>query len=69
MRAAAKSIGGSLMLLLAACGEQDAATSVNNAATNGDVEALPADESAATPSDELANGAAEPQGNTTDVEP
>jgi hypothetical protein len=61
--------GACLALALAACGQQDAATSVNNAATNGQVEALPPDESAATPSDELANGAAEPQGNTADVEP
>ena len=69
MRAAAKALGASLALLLAGCGERDAATSVNNAATNAEVEALPADESATTPSDELANGAAEPQGNTADVEP
>lgn len=58
-----------LALTLAACGSGDRATSVNQAATNADVEAVPPDESATTPSDHLATGAAEPQGNTADVEP
>ena len=61
MSAAARSI---LLLALALCAckqaPKDAAT--NNAAVT-DVEALPPDESAATPTDELANGADEPQGN------
>jgi len=69
MSAAARMSVAWLATALAACGQQDAATSVNNAATSAEVEALPADESSATPSDELARGAAEPQGNTADVEP
>ncbi len=61
MSVAARSIA-LLALALAACSEapEDAAT--NNGAVT-DVEALPPDESAATPTDELANGAAEPHVN------
>ena len=60
MRAAASSLA--LLLALAACNDaaQDAET--NNAAIT-DIEALPPDESVATPTDELANGAAEPTNN------
>ncbi len=63
MRAAARSFALlGLGLAVAACGEarQDAAT--NNAAAT-DIEALPPDESVATPTEELANGAAEPSEN------
>ena len=51
-----------LGLTLAGCNEvfQEKADGNNNAAAT-DIEALPADESAATPSDELANGATEPE--------
>ena len=51
-----------LALALTACSEAPNDAETNNAAVT-DIEALPADESAATPTDELANGAAEPQGN------
>ena len=61
MFAAARSIV-LLALALAACGEAPKDSETNNAAVT-DVEALPPDESAATPTDELANGDAEPQGN------
>jgi hypothetical protein len=57
MRAAA-----SLLLLcgvLAACAEGSLETEANNAAVT-EIEALPPDESVATPTDELANGAVEP---------
>ena len=67
MRAAASSLA--LMLLaLAACG-QDApreAQADNRAAT--EIESLPPDESVATPTEELANGAAEPAVNDAPVE-
>ena len=61
MSAAARSIA-LLALAPSACSEAPKDSATNNAAVT-DVEALPADESAATPSDELANGADEPQGN------
>jgi starvation-inducible outer membrane lipoprotein len=61
MSAAARSIV-LLALALSACSEAPKDAETNNAAVT-EVEALPADESAATPTDELANGAAEPQGN------
>ncbi len=61
MSAAARSIV-LLALALAACSEAPKDAETNNAAVS-DVEALPPDESVATPTDELANGAAEPQGN------
>jgi hypothetical protein len=61
MSAAAKSI---VLLALALCACREAPKdAVTNNATVTDVEALPPDESVATPTDELANGAAEPQGN------
>lgn len=73
MSAATRLSAACLALALAACGQQDAATHADNsqagAVANADIETLPADESMATPSDELANGAAEPQGNTADIEP
>ena len=61
MSAAAKPIL-LLALALSACGETPKQAETNNAAAT-DIEALPPDESVATPSDELANGAAEPAGN------
>ncbi len=61
MSAAARSIV-LLALALCACGEAPKDAETNTAAVT-EVEALPADESAATPTDELANGAAEPQGD------
>ena len=61
MSAAARSIA-LLALALSACSEAPKDAATNNAAVT-DVESLPPDESAATPTDELANGAAEPQGN------
>lgn len=73
MSAAARLAAAALALALAACGQQGAETRAAGngaeAVANADVETLPADESAATPSGELANGAAEPQGNTADIEP
>ena len=56
MRAAA-----SLLLygVLAACAEESLENEANNAAVT-EIEALPPDESVATPTDELANGAIEP---------
>ena len=60
MSAAARSgalIG--LAVALAACGQGPDGAASNNAAAT-DVEALPPDESAATPTGELANGATEP---------
>ena len=50
-----------LGLTLSACGDAEQPSPNNTAVT--DVEALPPDESAATPTDELANGAAEPNVN------
>jgi starvation-inducible outer membrane lipoprotein len=63
MSAAARSIV-LLALALSACNEAPKDAETNNAAVT-EVEALPADESVTTPTDELANGAAEPQGNET----
>jgi hypothetical protein len=51
-----------LALALSACSKAPTDSATNNAAVT-DVEALPPDESMATPTDELANGDAEPQGN------
>jgi hypothetical protein len=54
---------------LAACGGPDpVADGANNIEANADVDVLPPDESVATPSDELANGAdtAPATGNTAD---
>ena len=66
MRAAASLLP--LALALAACSDDAPQQSeVNNAATT-DIEALPPDESVATPTDELANGAAEPAVNAAPVE-
>ena len=52
--------------MLAACGSNEQAAEEQNITidsgtvpANADIEALPADESSATPSDELANGATE----------
>jgi starvation-inducible outer membrane lipoprotein len=61
MSAAARSIV-LLALALSACSEAPKDAETNNAAVT-EVESLPADESVTTPTDELANGAAEPQGN------
>jgi len=49
-------------LAASGCGERPAAEPADNSAVT-DVEALPPDESAATPTDELRNGAAEPTDN------
>lgn len=48
-----------LLLMLGACSEAPPQGETNDAAIT-EVEALPPDESVATPTDELANGAAEP---------
>ncbi len=50
------------MVVLAACEktQSDQNIAVDNIAANADVEALPPDESSATPSNELANGADNP---------
>jgi hypothetical protein len=45
------------VLLLTACGRNDGAGEANQAAAPADVDVLPPDESAATPSDDLVNGA------------
>ncbi|HEU5285642.1 MAG TPA: hypothetical protein VFU20_03900 [Sphingomicrobium sp.] len=58
MSAAARS-GILLALALAACNGAPRDSETDNAAVT-DVEALPPDESAATPTDQLANGATEP---------
>ena len=58
MRAATRSCA-LLALVMAACSGSPRQAEADNAVAT-DVEALPADESATTPSDELANGAAEP---------
>jgi hypothetical protein len=55
------------MLALAACNDAPQQAATNNAAVT-DIEALPPDESVATPSDELVNGAVEPT-NTGVAEP
>jgi hypothetical protein len=60
MRAAASSLA--LLLALAACNDAPQQAETDNAAIT-DIEALPPDESVATPTDELANGAAEPTNN------
>jgi hypothetical protein len=60
MRAAASSLA--LLLALAACNDAPQRAETDNAAIT-DIEALPPDESVATPTDELANGAAEPTNN------
>jgi hypothetical protein len=51
----------SLLIALAACQNQGAEenAAANAAAAPADIEALPPDESSATPSDELVNGAVE----------
>ena len=51
-----------LAIALSACSEAPKDAETNNAAVT-DIEALPPDESAATPTDELANGAADPDVN------
>ncbi len=62
MRAAASLLA--VLLTLSACrGAPQKAQADNEAAT--DFEALPPDESVATPTDELANGAAEPNNSGT----
>ena len=61
MSAAARAIV-LLALALSACSEAPKDSETNNAA-GAEVEALPPDESPATPTDELGNGDAEPQGN------
>ena len=57
MRAAASLLA--MLAALAGCQDAPRQAETNNAAVT-DVEALPPDESVETPSDELANGAAEP---------
>jgi hypothetical protein len=47
------------MLTLAACNDSPQQAEANNSAVT-EIEALPPDESVATPTDELANGATEP---------
>ena len=51
-----------LAIALSACSEAPKDAETNNAAVT-DIEALPPDESAATPTDELANGATDPDVN------
>jgi hypothetical protein len=65
MRAAASLLP--LLLALGACNDAPQQAETNNSAAT-DIEALPPDESVATPTDELANGAAEPTntGNAAD---
>jgi hypothetical protein len=70
MRVVAKTLlCGSLLLGAAACDSRAEQPATTNNTTVTDVDTLPPDESASTPSEELANGAAEPQGNTADVQP
>ena len=57
MRAAASSLV--LLLALAGCNDAPQQAETDNAAVT-EIEALPPDESVETPTDELANGAAEP---------
>ncbi len=54
------------MLTLAACNESPQQAEVNNSAVT-EIEALPPDESVETPTDELANGAAEPTNDADDA--
>ncbi len=61
MRAAASLLA--LSLALAGCSDAPQQAETDNAAAITDVEALPPDESVATPTDQLANGAAEPVNN------
>ncbi len=61
MRAAASSLA--LLLLVAGCGKDSRQQAQANNAAATDIESLPADESAATPTDELENGANEPPVN------
>ncbi len=65
MRAA---ITVSLLIALAACQNQAAEenAAANAAAAPADIEALPPDESSATPSDDLVNGAVETNGAGTE---
>ena len=56
---------------LAACGRDDSEQNIvitNEIPANADIEALPADESATTPSDELANGSASPSDDTENTD-
>ncbi len=57
------------LFALSACSSGGEQTQPANNAASGDVDVLPVDESAATPTNELANGSAEPQGNTAEVAP
>lgn len=55
---------------LAACSPDASEQNImvdNNVAVNADIEALPPDESSATPSDELANGAIEDNAATDNL--
>lgn len=64
MSAATKALPLVVALALAGCGgapDEQNFTITNEVPEDAEVEALPADESAATSSGELANGAAEPQ--------
>ena len=64
MRAANKSLIVLLALALPACGADNSEQAMtNNMAGPADIEELPPDESVATPSDELANGAIDPEAN------
>ena len=63
MRAAASLLP--LLLGLSACNDAPQQAETNNSAAITDVESLPPDESVATPTDELANGAAEPTNTGT----
>lgn len=65
MRAAASPLA--VLLALSACNDAPQQAETNNAAVT-DIEALPPDESVATPSDELANGSAEPAVNAAPAE-
>jgi hypothetical protein len=53
------------LLVVAACqkNQSDQNIAIDNLAANADVEALPPDESSETPSNELANGADNPEVN------
>ena len=65
MRAAASLL--SLTLALAACNNESAEQAQTNNAAATEIESLPPDESVETPTDELANGAAEPTNGGEEV--
>jgi hypothetical protein len=71
MRVATKMLlAAGAALAIAGCKKQETAqqneVAANEISANADIEALPADESSATPSNELVNGADNADVNTTD---